>query len=117
MDGGALGVEGRPDIDDAIYELLGSAREVIFLTNGVRLEACLEMLREVFFAASHPAGCFDPLRGNVMVGILLIVIPWIVAENGVHFEQAEQKDQAGPQLDSTDVVHTMVAISQIEYVF
>src|ERR1700722_3438833 len=114
MDGRAFGVEGRANIYDAIYQLLRPTREIIFLVDGVRLESDFKMFREIFVAASHPAGRFDRLRRNVAIGIFLVVVPRIVTKYRIDFEQAEQKYQAGTQLDSSDVVHTMVAVSQIE---
>src|SRR5580704_15476410 len=48
-----------------------------------------------------------------MVGIFLVVAPRIVAENCIHLEQAEQKNQPATKLCPRYIVETMVAIAQI----
>ncbi len=41
----------------------------------------------------HPAGRFDAVAQYIVIRILLVVRPRVVAEDGVHLQQAEEKNQ------------------------
>ena len=96
-----LHIDIGTDVDDPVYRVMASRgpADIVFLAYATGLQPGLEVFRIVPLLARHPTGALNGVAHDAMIRIFFVLVIRVIGEDGVYLEQAEQKDQPGPDLD------------------
>src|SRR4051812_3872036 len=113
---GATGLYFLVDLSADIYYArnFGASSEIIFVGHGVRLKTSRELLLIVMRTTGHPAGGFHTSCQHIVIGILLVVCPWIPANNCVSFDKPNDEDKTADQLIQRYVCHPMIVVVKVK---
>ena len=109
-----LHIDIGTDIDNPVYRVMPSRgpADIVFLAYATELQPSLEVLRIVPLLARHPTSALNGVAQDAMIGILFVLVIRVVGDDGVYLEQAEQKDQPGPDLDHRILIGAMVLVAE-----